>query len=141
MKLVGEETFRICQNFVDEMITVSTDDICAAIRDVFNDTRTIMEPAGALGVAGLTKYAMTKGASGVLCVCVCACCSLCCVVGVLGVCARSLRLGESVRARVFATCSRTRAPSRSPRVRWAVWCASSLSASWFSRRMQVHALT
>ena len=88
MKLVGEETFRICQNFVDEMITVSTDDICAAIRDVFNDTRTIMEPAGALGVAGLTKYAMTKGASGVLFECL--------------VCARTLSAGVwSVPARVF----------------------------------------
>lgn len=57
VKHVGEETFRICSQLVDEMITVSTDDICAAIRDAFNDTRTIMEPAGALGLAGLTKYA------------------------------------------------------------------------------------
>lgn len=61
VKMVGEETFRICSALVDEMVTVCTDDICAAIRDTFNDTRTIMEPAGALSVAGLTAYAQKAG--------------------------------------------------------------------------------
>jgi threonine dehydratase len=53
---VGEETFRICQEVVDEMIQVTTDEACAAIKDVFEDTRSIVEPAGALAVAGLKKY-------------------------------------------------------------------------------------
>ncbi|OYY94519.1 MAG: threonine ammonia-lyase, biosynthetic [Hydrogenophilales bacterium 28-61-23] len=52
VKLVGEETFRLCQLYVDEVIRVSNDAICAAIKDVFEDTRSILEPAGALGVAG-----------------------------------------------------------------------------------------
>lgn len=56
VKAVGEETFRICQEVVDEVIQVSTDEVCAAIKDVFEDTRSIVEPAGALSVAGLKKY-------------------------------------------------------------------------------------
>jgi threonine dehydratase len=52
VKYVGEETFRLCQEYVDEMILVDTDAICAAIKDVFEDTRAILEPAGALAVAG-----------------------------------------------------------------------------------------
>lgn len=56
VKQVGEETFRICQEVVDEMIHVTTDETCAAIKDVFEDTRSIVEPAGALAVAGLKKY-------------------------------------------------------------------------------------
>ncbi|HNE17530.1 MAG TPA: threonine ammonia-lyase, biosynthetic, partial [Rhodocyclaceae bacterium] len=48
VKLVGEETFRLCQAYVDEMILVDNDAICAAIKDVFEDTRSILEPAGAL---------------------------------------------------------------------------------------------
>ncbi|KAK3940033.1 tryptophan synthase beta subunit-like PLP-dependent enzyme [Diplogelasinospora grovesii] len=56
VKTVGEETFRICQEVVDEMIRVTTDEACAAIRDVFEDTRSIVEPAGALAVAGLKKW-------------------------------------------------------------------------------------
>ncbi|BFZ59054.1 threonine deaminase [Saitoella coloradoensis] len=56
VKIVGEETFRLCRDFVDEMVLVSTDEICAAIKDVFEDTRSILEPAGALSVAGLKKY-------------------------------------------------------------------------------------
>ena len=58
VKTVGEETFRICQEVVDDVIQVSTDEICAAIKDVFEDTRSILEPAGALSLAGLKKYAM-----------------------------------------------------------------------------------
>ena len=57
VKLVGEETFRLCQQYVDEMVLVDTDAICAAIKDVFEDTRSILEPAGALAVAGAKEYA------------------------------------------------------------------------------------
>jgi threonine dehydratase len=53
---VGEETFRLCQEYVDEIILVDTDDTCAAIKDVFEDTRSILEPAGALAVAGAKAY-------------------------------------------------------------------------------------
>ncbi len=56
VKTVGEETFRLCQEVVDEVIQVTTDEICAAIKDVFEDTRSIVEPAGALALAGLKKY-------------------------------------------------------------------------------------
>ncbi|MGH8195935.1 MAG: threonine ammonia-lyase, biosynthetic [Woeseiaceae bacterium] len=56
VKRVGSETFRLCQEFVDEIVTVDTDRICAAIRDIFEDTRSIAEPAGALAVAGVKKY-------------------------------------------------------------------------------------
>lgn len=56
VKNVGEETFRLCQEVVDEVIQVTTDETCAAIKDVFEDTRSIVEPAGALAVAGLKKY-------------------------------------------------------------------------------------
>ena len=52
MKQVGEETFRLCRELVDEVILVDTDAICAAIKDVFEDTRSILEPAGALSIAG-----------------------------------------------------------------------------------------
>jgi threonine dehydratase len=57
VKLVGEETFRLCQHYVDEIILVDTDAVCAAIKDVFQDTRSILEPAGALAVAGAKQYA------------------------------------------------------------------------------------
>ena len=57
VKYVGEETFRLCQLYVDEMVCVDTDAICAAIKDVFEDTRAVLEPAGALAVAGAKAYA------------------------------------------------------------------------------------
>jgi threonine dehydratase len=57
VKYVGEETFRLCKEYVDEMVLVDTDAICAAIKDVFEDTRSILEPAGALAVAGAKEYA------------------------------------------------------------------------------------
>ena len=57
VKLVGAETFRLCQEYVDEMIVVDNDAICAAIKDVFEDTRSILEPAGALSLAGAKEYA------------------------------------------------------------------------------------
>ncbi|MBD1999636.1 threonine ammonia-lyase, biosynthetic [Leptolyngbya sp. FACHB-541] len=53
---VGEETFRLCQQYVDDIILVETDDICAAIKDVFEDTRSIVEPAGALAIAAAKAY-------------------------------------------------------------------------------------
>src|SRR6201994_3833452 len=56
VKRVGEETFRLAKQFVDEIVLVSTDQICAAIQDIFQDTRSIAEPAGALAVAGIKKY-------------------------------------------------------------------------------------
>ena len=56
VRRVGEETFRLAKQYVDEVILVSTDEICAAIQDIFEDNRTIAEPAGALAVAGLKKY-------------------------------------------------------------------------------------
>ena len=64
VKLVGQETFRVTQNLVDEFITVDTDEVCAAIKDVFIDTRSIVEPAGALAVAAIKKYVsrLKKGA-------------------------------------------------------------------------------
>ncbi len=64
VKEVGEETFRLCQQFVDEIIRVDNDAICAAIKDVFEDTRSILEPAGALGVAGAKAWAAREKARG-----------------------------------------------------------------------------
>ncbi|WP_341646230.1 threonine ammonia-lyase, biosynthetic [Thauera sp. SDU_THAU2] len=57
VKQVGAETFRLCQQYVDEMIVVDNDAICAAIKDVFEDTRSILEPSGALAIAGAKEYA------------------------------------------------------------------------------------
>jgi len=57
VKQVGEETFRLCRELVDEIVLVDTDAICAAIKDVFEDTRSILEPAGALSIAGAKLYA------------------------------------------------------------------------------------
>lgn len=56
VKSPGDETFRICREHLDGIITITVDEMCAAIKDVFDDTRTLMEPAGALSVAGLKKY-------------------------------------------------------------------------------------
>ena len=56
VRKVGEKTFSICKKYVDQMVTVNTDEICAAIKDVFEDTRSILEPAGALAIAGLKKH-------------------------------------------------------------------------------------
>ena len=60
VKQAGKETFRVARQCVDEMLTVTTDEICAAIKDIFDDTRSITEPAGALAVAGLKKYVTQK---------------------------------------------------------------------------------
>ncbi|HEY5716822.1 MAG TPA: threonine ammonia-lyase, biosynthetic, partial [Psychromonas sp.] len=60
VKTIGSETFRLCQQYIDEVITVSSDEICTAIKDIFEDTRAISEPAGALSLAGLKKYCQTN---------------------------------------------------------------------------------
>jgi threonine dehydratase len=64
VKLVGAETFRLAREWVDEFIVVDTDAACAAIKDVFKDTRSILEPSGALGVAGAKQYAQTNRCKG-----------------------------------------------------------------------------
>ncbi|PZO58360.1 MAG: threonine ammonia-lyase, biosynthetic [Phormidesmis priestleyi] len=64
VRQVGKETFRLCQQYVDEIILVSTDDTCAAIKDVFEDTRSIVEPAGALAIAGAKAYVEREGIKG-----------------------------------------------------------------------------
>jgi len=61
VRQVGEETFRLARELVDEVIVVSTDEICAATKDIFDDTRSIAEPAGALGTAGLKRYVERTG--------------------------------------------------------------------------------
>lgn len=63
VRRVGDETFRICREFVDDIIRVDNDEICAAIQDVFEDTRTIVEPAGALSIAGLKRYVTQHAAT------------------------------------------------------------------------------
>jgi threonine dehydratase len=72
VKLVGEETFRIARELVDDYVVVDTDEVCAAIKDVFQDTRSILEPAGAMGVAAIKQYAAgakTKGQTYVAITC------------------------------------------------------------------------
>ncbi|AFK61307.1 threonine dehydratase [Advenella kashmirensis WT001] len=61
VKQVGSETFRLIHKYVDDIITVNTDELCAAIKDVFQDTRNVVEPAGALGLAGAKRYAAEHG--------------------------------------------------------------------------------
>ena len=64
VKQVGVETFRLCRELVDEIILVDTDAICAAIKDVFEDTRAILEPSGALSIAGAKAYVKREGIHG-----------------------------------------------------------------------------
>ncbi|MFC3862042.1 threonine ammonia-lyase, biosynthetic [Deinococcus antarcticus] len=61
VKQVGEYTLDLCRRYVDDWVTVTTDEVCAAIKDTFDDTRAVMEPAGALALAGLKKYAQEAG--------------------------------------------------------------------------------
>ena len=56
VRQIGPEVFRVCNELVDDLITVSNDEICAAVRDCFEDTRAMLEPAGAISVAGAKKY-------------------------------------------------------------------------------------
>ena len=64
VKLVGEETFRVTRELVDDFVVVDTDAVCAAIKDVFQDTRSILEPAGALGVAAVKQYVAAHRCKG-----------------------------------------------------------------------------
>lgn len=64
VRQIGKEPFHIAHQCVDRVVTVSTDEICAAIKDIFDDTRSIAEPAGALGVAGAKKYVQETGICG-----------------------------------------------------------------------------
>jgi threonine dehydratase len=64
VRLIGKETFRVARQRVDEVVLVSTDEICAAVKDIFDDTRGIAEPAGALAVAGLKRYVERTGVHG-----------------------------------------------------------------------------
>jgi threonine dehydratase len=64
VRTVGAHTFALCQQVVDEIVCVSNDEICAAIKDIFDDTRSVMEPAGALAVAGVKRYAETHTGGG-----------------------------------------------------------------------------
>jgi len=61
---IGRETFRVLKDTVDSVVTVNPDEISAAIKDIFDDTRTIAEPAGALSIAGLKRYVQREGLSG-----------------------------------------------------------------------------
>src|SRR4051812_29293829 len=62
VKQVGRETFRIARELVDDMVLVDTDEICAAIKDIFEDTRTVVEPSGALSLAGVKRHLEGRGA-------------------------------------------------------------------------------
>jgi threonine dehydratase len=64
VRQAGAETFRLCRDLLDEVIAVDTDEICAAVKDIFDDTRAIAEPAGAVSLAGLKRYAERGGRSG-----------------------------------------------------------------------------
>jgi threonine dehydratase len=64
VRQVGEETFRLCREHLDAVIAVTTDELCSAIKDIFEDTRAVPEPAGALAVAGLKRYVEAEGCRG-----------------------------------------------------------------------------
>ena len=66
VRQVGEEPLRLARQYVDEVVLVTTDETCAAIRDIYQNTRTIAEPAGALGVAGVKRYVEREGVAGEL---------------------------------------------------------------------------
>ncbi len=64
VKRIGEETFRLCNQYLDEVVTVSNDQICAALKDIFDDCRAIAEPSGALSLAGLKAYSEREQVKG-----------------------------------------------------------------------------
>ena len=64
VKTVGLETFRLARQWVDDFVVVDTDSVCAAIKDVFQDTRCVLEPSGAMGVAAIKQYVQTHGCKG-----------------------------------------------------------------------------
>ena len=71
VKQVGEETFRMAKQLIDEVVLVSTDEICAAIKDIFQDTRSVMEPSGGLAVAGIKRYVEREQVKGKTFVAIC----------------------------------------------------------------------
>ncbi|MDQ7010585.1 MAG: threonine ammonia-lyase, biosynthetic [Mariprofundaceae bacterium] len=70
VKQVGEHTFDLVQRYVDDIVLVDTDEICAAIKDIFDENRTIVEPAGALGLAGMKKYTLQHQLHGQVLACI-----------------------------------------------------------------------
>lgn len=64
VKRIGDETFRVCQAYLDDVITVDSDEICAAVKDIFENVRAIAEPSGALSLAGLKKYVKQHNIQG-----------------------------------------------------------------------------
>ena len=64
VRTVGTKTFRVCNRLVDDMITVRTDQICNSIKLTYNNARVFLDPAGALGVAGMKKYLQDNGVTG-----------------------------------------------------------------------------
>ncbi|KAI6033160.1 tryptophan synthase beta subunit-like PLP-dependent enzyme [Pisolithus orientalis] len=64
VRIVGEEPFRVCQRLLDEIVIVNDDELCAAIKDIFEETRSITEPAGALALAGLKRHIISNGLVG-----------------------------------------------------------------------------
>jgi len=64
VKTVGKETFRLAQSVIDEIVLVTNDEICAAVKDMFEDTRCITEPSGALAIAGAKHWLQATGTKG-----------------------------------------------------------------------------
>ncbi|PKH19622.1 threonine ammonia-lyase, biosynthetic [Enterobacterales bacterium CwR94] len=64
VKRIGDETFRVCQAYLDDIVTVDSDSICAAVKDLFDDVRAVAEPSGALALAGMKKYVQQHGIHG-----------------------------------------------------------------------------
>lgn len=64
VKRIGDETFRLCQKYIDDIVTVDSDEICAAMKDLFEDVRAVSEPAGALALAGMKKYIQQHNITG-----------------------------------------------------------------------------
>jgi len=71
VRQAGEETFKVCREFLDEVVLTSVDEMSAAIKDIFNDTRTLTEPAGALALAGLKRYVQTNNLQGKRLIAIC----------------------------------------------------------------------
>lgn len=64
VRIPGKENFRLCRRLLDDVVTCTVDEMCAAIRDIYDDTRTLVEPSGALALAGLKKYSAEKNLTG-----------------------------------------------------------------------------
>ena len=70
MAQIGKEPFKICKDYVDQVITITPDEMCAAVKDIFEDTRGVAEPSGALSLAGLKKYVEETGITGSSLICI-----------------------------------------------------------------------